>query len=155
MIGQPIFRRYTGDYVYFIKHAEQGQRGAPTLVVMDSKTGIVQGTCGQAAKTLPAHRGGLHRRRGWQHVGTVPARPQHRVPDRQRRRAGHADRTVITADGVRESGMGHFKTQASTFSISAAPTGRARCRACKKVVGKGELRMSSVRLCGPGDGRTL
>ena len=34
-----------------------------------------------------------------------------------------------------------FKTRRSLYTISTAPTGRARCRKCKRLVGKGELRI--------------
>ena len=46
--------------------------------------------------------------------------------------------------------MGHFRTQSSTFCISVAPTGRARCRVCKKLVEKGAVRMVTRAFVRPG-----
>ena len=34
-----------------------------------------------------------------------------------------------------------MKTKASKFNLALAPTGRARCRKCKSVIGKGDLRI--------------
>ena len=44
----------------------------------------------------------------------------------------------------------HFKTKPHTFSIGRAPTGRARCRGCKGVVGKGEARLVTHAFVRPG-----
>ena len=35
----------------------------------------------------------------------------------------------------------HMKARESAYSFSRAPTGRARCRVCKRLVGKGEVRL--------------
>ena len=43
-----------------------------------------------------------------------------------------------------------FKTQASTYRVSLAPTGRARCRGCKARVEKGELRLEMSAFVRPG-----
>ena len=48
--------------------------------------------------------------------------------------------------------MPHFRTQPSTYSISFAPSGRARCRGCKGVVDKGELRFVTHAFVRPGRG---
>ena len=37
-----------------------------------------------------------------------------------------------------------MKSQPHRYSLSAAPTGRARCRACKQVVGRGEVRLVTL-----------
>ena len=43
-----------------------------------------------------------------------------------------------------------FKAQPSTYRLSLAPTGRARCRRCKERVGKGELRLETSAFVRPG-----
>ena len=43
-----------------------------------------------------------------------------------------------------------FKTRPSTYSIGHAPTSRATCRACKRGVGKGELRIVTHAFVRPG-----
>ena len=43
-----------------------------------------------------------------------------------------------------------FKTRPSTYSIGLAPTSRATCRACKSVVGKGEMRIVTHAFVRPG-----
>ena len=43
-----------------------------------------------------------------------------------------------------------FKAQKSTFRLSVAPTGRARCRVCKGLVDKGELRLETCAFVMPG-----
>ena len=43
-----------------------------------------------------------------------------------------------------------FKTRHSTFTIGHAPTSRATCRACKSVVGKGEMRIVTHAFVRPG-----
>ncbi len=48
--------------------------------------------------------------------------------------------------------MPHFRTRPSTFSISLAPSGRARCRACKGVVEKGAVRLVTHAFVRPGRG---
>lgn len=37
-----------------------------------------------------------------------------------------------------------MKARENAFSFSRAPTGRGRCRGCKRVVGKGELRIVTL-----------
>ena len=44
----------------------------------------------------------------------------------------------------------HFKTKPHTFSISRAPTGRAMCRGCKRIVAKGEIRLVTHAFVRPG-----
>ena len=44
----------------------------------------------------------------------------------------------------------HFKTKPHTFSISRAPTGRALCRGCKRIVAKGEIRLVTHAFVRPG-----
>ena len=43
-----------------------------------------------------------------------------------------------------------FKAQPSVHRLSVAPTGRARCRVCKRPVGKGELRLETCAFVSPG-----
>ena len=43
-----------------------------------------------------------------------------------------------------------FKAQPSTYRLSLAPTGRARCRGCKGQVAKGELRLETSAFVRPG-----
>ena len=43
-----------------------------------------------------------------------------------------------------------FKARPSTYKLSAAPTRRARCRVCKGLVGKGELRLEACVFVMPG-----
>ena len=43
-----------------------------------------------------------------------------------------------------------FKAQPSTYRLSLAPTGRARCRGCKGLVGHGELRLETSAFVRPG-----
>ena len=43
-----------------------------------------------------------------------------------------------------------FKAQQSTYRLSLAPMGRARCRGCKGRVGKGELRLETSAFVRPG-----
>ena len=43
-----------------------------------------------------------------------------------------------------------FRTQSNTYSISLAPTNRARCRACKQTVNKGEVRVVTCVFVRPG-----
>ena len=45
-------------------------------------------------------------------------------------------------------GLG-FKTRPSTYRIGIAPTGRARCRKCKRLVKKGEVRVSITAFVRP------
>ena len=49
----------------------------------------------------------------------------------------------------RKPGAG-FKAQPSVYKLSVAPTGRARCRVCKQLVGKGELRLETGAFVMPG-----
>eukprot|EP00966_Prymnesium_polylepis_P040821 947194-Prymnesium_polylepis.1 len=43
-----------------------------------------------------------------------------------------------------------FKTRPNTYSIGVAPSSRARCRACKRVVEKGETRIVTHAFVRPG-----
>ena len=43
-----------------------------------------------------------------------------------------------------------FKQEKSTYRISAAPTGRARCRRCRAVIAKGETRLEVCAFVRPG-----
>ena len=43
-----------------------------------------------------------------------------------------------------------FKTQPSVYKLSLAPTGRARCRQCKRCIDKGELRLETCAFVRPG-----
>ena len=43
-----------------------------------------------------------------------------------------------------------FKTRPSTYRIGIAPTGRARCRSCKRLIGKGESRLVISAFVRPG-----
>ena len=50
---------------------------------------------------------------------------------------------------------GGFRPEPTTYRLSLAPTGRARCRACKRTVGKGELRTTACVSVMPGRRTTL
>ena len=43
-----------------------------------------------------------------------------------------------------------FKERKSTYRISAAPTGRGRCRRCRAVIAKGETRLEACAFVRPG-----
>jgi hypothetical protein len=43
-----------------------------------------------------------------------------------------------------------FKQRKSTYRISAAPSGRARCRRCRTVIAKGETRLEICAFVRPG-----
>ena len=43
-----------------------------------------------------------------------------------------------------------FKQRQSTYRISAAPSGRARCRRCRTVIAKGETRLEICAFVRPG-----
>ena len=43
-----------------------------------------------------------------------------------------------------------FKQKRSTYRISAAPTGRARCRRCRRCIPKGEARLEVCAFVRPG-----
>ena len=45
-----------------------------------------------------------------------------------------------------------FKAKPNTYSLGLAPTSRATCRACKRVVGKGEARVVMHAFIRPGRG---
>ena len=45
-----------------------------------------------------------------------------------------------------------FKAKASRFELSVAPTSRARCRGCKRVVDKGAMRLVTHAFVRPGRG---
>ena len=46
-----------------------------------------------------------------------------------------------------------FKTRPHTFSIGRAPTNRARCRGCRKVIEKGDTRLVTHAFVRPGRSR--
>jgi hypothetical protein len=46
-----------------------------------------------------------------------------------------------------------FRTRPSTYSIGLAPTCRAKCRACRQTVGKGEVRIVTHAFVMPGRSR--
>ena len=50
---------------------------------------------------------------------------------------------------------GGFRPEPTTYRLSLAPTGRAQCRACKRTVGKGELRTTACVSVMPGRRTTL
>ena len=43
-----------------------------------------------------------------------------------------------------------FKSRPSTYAINRAPTGRGRCRKCKHIIPKGELRIVITAFLRPG-----
>ena len=45
-----------------------------------------------------------------------------------------------------------FKTRANRYLLDAAPTGRARCRGCKKIIAKGSHRLVVYAFVRPGRG---
>ena len=45
---------------------------------------------------------------------------------------------------------GGFKARPTTYKLSVAPTGRARCRVCKGSIGKGVLRLEACVFVCPG-----
>lgn len=54
-----------------------------------------------------------------------------------------------TRRSIGRSGKG-FKEQPSTYRISAAPTGRGRCRRCRNLISKGETRFEVCAFVTPG-----
>lgn len=48
-----------------------------------------------------------------------------------------------------------FKARKSTYRIGIAPTGRARCRGCKKLIGKGATRLLITAFVLPGRATVL
>ena len=48
-----------------------------------------------------------------------------------------------------------FHTRKSVHTIDIAPTGRARCRKCKGIVGKGSVRIASTVFVCPGRSTVL
>ena len=48
-----------------------------------------------------------------------------------------------------------FHTRKSVHTIDIAPTGRARCRKCKGIVGKGSVRIASTVFVRPGRSTVL
>ena len=50
---------------------------------------------------------------------------------------------------MRRGGIAGFKTRPSTFRLSLAPTGRAKCRGCKRVVSVGEMRLETLAFVRP------
>ena len=65
--------------------------------------------------------------------------------------ASAATRGAQSRGGTMKSSS--FKTRPPTFSIGLAPTGRARCRGCKRVVEKGEARLVTHAFVRPGRSR--
>ena len=51
--------------------------------------------------------------------------------------------------------MAHFKTRANSYAVGKAPTGRARCRACRKLIERGELRFMTHAFVRPGRATTF
>jgi hypothetical protein len=45
-----------------------------------------------------------------------------------------------------------FKTKPNTYSLDLAPSARARCRGCKQVIGKGEVRVVTYAFVRPNRG---
>ena len=45
-----------------------------------------------------------------------------------------------------------FKTKPNTYSLDMAPSSRARCRGCKQVIGKGEVRVVTHAFVRPNRG---
>ena len=43
-----------------------------------------------------------------------------------------------------------FRTQASKYWVGTAPTGRAKCRTCKKSIEKGGVRLIALAFVSPG-----
>ena len=43
-----------------------------------------------------------------------------------------------------------FKARPSTYRLSVSPTSRARCKACKRLLNKGELRLEEFAFVMPG-----
>ena len=43
-----------------------------------------------------------------------------------------------------------FRTQASKYWVGTAPTGRAKCRTCKQIIEKGEVRLVALAFVCPG-----
>ena len=48
------------------------------------------------------------------------------------------------------SGSKGFKQKQSTYRLSVAPSGRARCRRCRAVIAKGETRLEICAFVRPG-----
>ena len=46
--------------------------------------------------------------------------------------------------------MSGFRTRASKYWIGLAPSGRAKCRSCKRLVQKGEARIVTLAFVRPG-----
>ena len=51
--------------------------------------------------------------------------------------------------------MAHFRTRPNSYAVGKAPTGRARCRACHQLVGRGELRFVTRAFVRPGRATTF
>lgn len=45
-----------------------------------------------------------------------------------------------------------FKTRPNTYSLGLAPSSRAKCRACKRALGRGEVRVVTHAFIRPGRG---
>ena len=43
-----------------------------------------------------------------------------------------------------------FRTRGSKFWVGTAPTGRAKCRTCKQIIEKGEVRLVALAFVCPG-----
>ena len=60
--------------------------------------------------------------------------------------AGGAVRGTSTSGVPCRSKRGEMKAQPNRYSISVAPTGRARCRACKGLVARGKARIVTLAI---------
>ena len=78
----------------------------------------------------------------------------------------HADRVRVCSNHIRKRCANHrgclyewggvgraaksFKQKQSTYRLSVAPSGRARCRRCRAVIAKGETRLEVSAFVRPG-----
>ena len=68
-------------------------------------------------------------------------------------RGGLVSWPIWRARGLREREMRRtpgFRTQASKYWVGTAPTGRAKCRTCKKSIEKGGVRLIALAFVSPG-----
>jgi hypothetical protein len=84
-------------------------------------------------------------------ASTLPPLEPRGVVMLDRYTASAATRGAQSRGGTMKSSS--FKTRPPTFSIGLAPTGRARCRGCKRVVEKGEARLVTHAFVRPGRSR--
>ena len=84
-------------------------------------------------------------------ASTLPTLEPRGVVMLDRYTASAATRGAQSRGGTMKSSS--FKTRPPTFSIGLAPTGRARCRGCKRVVEKGEARLVTHAFVRPGRSR--